>query len=92
MFLQMVVETGLPGLTLLLLTLGFEWRLAGPRRLGPDATGLRSILLAVVIANIYLSAIWFKYFFLVFVLLRVAEGEPATEQQGGRLPLETMAA
>ncbi len=77
-YLEMAVDAGVPGLTLLLLALIAEWMALGRRAVRDVAPALKGVVVAILIANIFLSAIWFKYFFLVFVLLRVAEG--AAEQ------------
>jgi hypothetical protein len=44
-------------------------------------------VVAILVAEIFLSAIWFKYFWLVFLLIRVAEGV-ATRQS---VPLSIVA-
>lgn len=77
-YVQAAVEDGFIGLGLLFLALALEWwalRSAWMRTVLPSG---RSLLVAILVANVFLSALWFKYFWLVFVLFRVVEGaEPA---------------
>jgi hypothetical protein len=73
-YLEMAVDTGLVGLTLLILALIAEWRAISRRRMREVVPALKGIVVAILAANLFLSAIWFKYFFLVFVLVRMAEG------------------
>jgi O-antigen ligase len=71
-FLSVVVETGIIGLTLLVLALLAELRDAA--RLGRTRAmpSLTSAIVGILVANVFLSAIWFKYFWLVFALSRAA--------------------
>ncbi len=78
-YLEMAVDTGVPGLVLLLLALIAEWRAIGRAPVRRVEPALKGILVSILVANFFLSAIWFKYFFLVFVLVRVAEG--ATQER-----------
>jgi O-antigen ligase len=73
-YLEMAVDTGFVGLTLLILVLIAEWRAVSRRRMRELVPSLKGIMVALLVANFFLSAIWFKYFFLVFVLVRMAEG------------------
>jgi hypothetical protein len=78
-FLSLAVETGVVGITLFALALLLEYislRRASMQRIAP---GLAGALVAIVVAEIFLSAIWFKYFWLVFLLIRVAEGVAARQ-------------
>lgn len=75
-YLQAAVELGVLGLTLLMGTLLLEWRASRSRRVRRHTVALPGILISVLVANIFLSAIWFKYFFLVFIVIRVAESTP----------------
>lgn len=78
-FLGIVVETGVVGLALLATALALEWRTlssVGIRHLTPS---LRGALLGLLVASIFLSAIWFKYFWLVFTMIRIAEGAAMEE-------------
>jgi O-antigen ligase len=72
-YLAVAVETGFVGLTLLGLALLAEW-MALMRRGGRERLpSLRAAILGLLVANVFLSAIWFKYFWLVFAFARVAE-------------------
>lgn len=78
-YLGIAVETGVVGLALLAIALALEWRTisgVGIRHLAP---ALRGALLGLLVASVFLSAIWFKYFWLVFTMIRVAEGASWTE-------------
>jgi O-antigen ligase len=78
-YLSVVVETGIVGLTLFLLALAAEWRsLSSPAQV-LLAPALRPALLGLLLASVFLSAVWFKYFWLVFVLVRVVEGAAENE-------------
>lgn len=88
-YLEMAVDTGFVGLTVLILALIAEWRAISRRRMLELVPSLKGIMVALLVANMFLSAIWFKYFFLVFVLVRMAEGaaeraDPA--RSAARLP------
>lgn len=73
-YLGMAVEGGTVALTLFILALVAEWRaVAAPTVVG-IAPGLRPALVGVLLGNVFLSAIWFKYFWLVFAVNRLAEG------------------
>ena len=78
-YLGMVVETGFIGLSLLLLALASEWHIASSRQMRRYEPALKAALVGLLIASIFLSAIWFKYFWLVFALFRAAES--ATDPQ-----------
>jgi O-antigen ligase len=78
-FLSLAVETGLVGITLFGLALLLEYvslRRPSMQRIAP---GLGGAVVAILVAEIFLSAIWFKYFWLVFLLIRVAEGVAARQ-------------
>jgi O-antigen ligase len=73
-YLQVVVEDGFIGGALLVLALLLEWRALGfahVRRVLPSA---KAALVGILVANVFLSALWFKYFWIVFILFRVAQG------------------
>jgi O-antigen ligase len=74
LLLNLIVETGLVGLTLFLLALTAEWRSLSQPALSRLAPSLKPALLALLVANVFLSAVWFKYFWLLFLLIRVTEG------------------
>jgi O-antigen ligase len=78
-FLSLAVETGIVGITLFALALLLEYisvRRPSMQRIAP---GLGGALVAIIVAEIFLSAIWFKYFWLVFLLIHVAEGVAAKQ-------------
>lgn len=76
-YLQIAVETGLIGFTLFLLALICEWRVLARRGVTLLCPALGAGLVGILTANVFLSATWFKYFWLVFVVIRVAEGAGA---------------
>jgi O-antigen ligase len=78
-YLSLAVETGLVGITLFGLALLVEYvslRRPSMQRIAPSLGGA---VVAILVAEIFLSAIWFKYFWLVFLLIRVAEGVAARQ-------------
>lgn len=77
-YILLALETGVVGLTLFLLAVAAEWIVVSRVRFVRRSPGLRAALLAVLVANFYLDTVWFKYFWLVFVMIRVIEG--AAEQ------------
>lgn len=81
-YLGMVVETGFIGLSLLGLALLAEWQLMSSQQMRPYEAALKAALVGLLIASIFLSAIWFKYFWLVFALIRAAES--ATDPQAAK--------
>jgi O-antigen ligase len=78
-YLSMAVELGLIGLTLFGIALALEWLSLSRPSMWREVPALKGVLVSVLIANFFLSAIWFKYFWLVFLLIRVAEGVGSTE-------------
>jgi O-antigen ligase len=74
LYLAIAVETGLVGLTLFGLAVWGEWRASTKDGLKMLAPSLPAMIAALLVVNFFLSAIWFKYFWLVFVFIRVAEG------------------
>jgi O-antigen ligase len=87
-YLSLAVETGIVGLSLFLLALMAEWRgiTRSPALLSHSS--LKAGLAGILVANVFLSAIWFKYFWLVFVYARVASGAAAAGE--GSAPLDTL--
>jgi O-antigen ligase len=77
LYLALVVETGLVGLTLFGVGLAAEWAGLSSRRMMTLAPSLKPLLIGLLVANIFLSAVWFKYFWLVFTMIRVAEASAA---------------
>lgn len=89
LYLSLAVETGLVGLTLFGMGVAAEWAGLSSRRMMSIAPSLRPLLAGLLIANFFLSAVWFKYFWLVFTLTRAAEASvsPLLEaEQEHRLP------
>lgn len=78
-YLGIVVETGILGLALLAVALALEWRTLSSAKLRYLTPALRAALLGLLVASVFLSAIWYKYFWLVFVAIRAAEGASARE-------------
>jgi hypothetical protein len=72
-YLSVAVETGLLGLSLLALALLAEWMSLSMRALQNVAVGLKAAIAGLLVSSIFLSAIWFKYFWLIFCVIRVAE-------------------
>lgn len=83
-YLGMVVETGFLGFSLLGLALLAEWVAISSPAMRFAEPALKGGLVGLLIASIFLSAIWFKYFWLVFALVRAAES--ATARREANLP------
>ena len=77
-YLDLVVETGFLGLTLFLLAMASEWVHFGSAPMLAVSPAFRAAIVGVLIANVFLSAIWFKYFWLPLVVGRVIEGAAAS--------------
>jgi O-Antigen ligase len=73
-YIELAVEAGVIGFTLLCFALLAEWSSLGASGASLIAPSLGGILLAILVANIFLSTFWFKYFWLVLILIRLAEG------------------
>jgi len=71
-FLELAVELGFPGFTLLILALLAEGRALALAELRRTAA-VKAAFISVLAANLFLSTIWFKYFWLVVVLIRMVE-------------------
>jgi O-antigen ligase len=84
-YLSLAVETGVVGLTFFGMALALEWISLRRPRMHQVAPALRGAVIAIFVAEMFLSAIWFKYFWLVFVMIRVAEG--AAAERPGRPPI-----
>jgi O-antigen ligase len=89
-YLSLVVETGFLGLTLLGLALLAEWVALSSFSMRPVEPALKAALVGLLIASIFLSAIWFKYFWLVFAVIRAAESA-TSRQEATRPPTPTPA-
>jgi O-antigen ligase len=85
LYLEQAVETGLVGLALLGLALSAEWMAL--RRAGRIAPALAAALIALLVVDAFESFIWFKYFWLLFMVIRVAEGAMATAHAAPSWPL-----
>jgi len=77
LFLALAVETGLVGLTLFGVGIALEWAGLSNRRMMTLAPSLKPLMVGLLVANIFLSAVWFKYFWLVFTVIRAAEASVA---------------
>jgi O-antigen ligase len=77
-YLGLSVELGFIGLTLLALALLAEWLALSKEAVWRLAPSLKAALAAVLVAEIFLSAIWFKYFWLTFLFIRMAENAAAS--------------
>ena len=77
LYLALAVETGLVGLTLFGVGIAAEWAGLSNRRMMMLAPSLKPLLVGLLVANIFLSAVWFKYFWLVFTVIRAAEASHA---------------
>jgi O-antigen ligase len=87
LYLGLAVEIGLVGVTFFLVALLMEWLLLSRGPIVATAPALKAALIGLLIANIFLSAVWFKYFWLVFLLIRAAEGPAIASAEGeARLP------
>lgn len=73
LYLSLAVETGLIGLTLFGLGIAAEWAGLSSERMMSIGPSFKPLLIGLLLANIFLSAVWFKYFWLVFILIRAAE-------------------
>lgn len=71
LYLEVVVETGVVGLTLLAVALIAEWM--AMRTTGRAAPALAAVLVALLVVDMFEGFIWFKYFWLPFILIRIAE-------------------
>jgi O-Antigen ligase len=74
LYIGLAVEIGVGGILLWGLALATEWWTLSAGELRTQAPALKAGLAGLLVATIFLSAIWFKYFWLVFVMIRVAEG------------------
>jgi O-antigen ligase len=77
LYLAIAVEMGLVGLTLFGLAVWGEWRASTEDGLRLLAPSLPAMIASLLVVNLFLSAIWFKYFWLAFIFIRVAEGAGA---------------
>nr|MBA2601167.1 O-antigen ligase family protein [Actinomycetota bacterium] len=85
-YLQIAVETGFVGLALLLVALASEWAalsMAPAREIMPAQ---RAALAALLIAEVFLTAIWFKFFWLLIAVDRAIEAAPEQESVASESP------
>jgi O-antigen ligase len=73
-FLGLAVETGLAGLVLFGLALVADWVSLSRARVSAISPSLKPALVGVLIANFFLSTLWYKYFWLVLTMIRATEG------------------
>jgi len=72
-YLSLAVETGLVGLTILGIALVVEWVFLSSLPAETSIPSLKAGVVGLLMANVFLGAIWFKYFWLVFSVNRAAE-------------------
>jgi O-antigen ligase len=73
-YLELAVETGFIGLTLFGLAILAEWKLLRSREMRKVGPSVSAALIALLTTNVFEGQIWFKYFWILFVFVRVAEG------------------
>ena len=71
LYIQVAVEAGLFGLALLGFAFASEW--LALRSTGALAPALAAALVALLVVDAFESFIWFKYFWLLFMVIRMAE-------------------
>jgi O-antigen ligase len=83
--LGLAVETGVAGLTLFAVAMGVELLRLFGRRMLAVAPGLGPALVGVLVANLFLSEIWYKYLWLVIIAARYADAvsPPVGDPQPG---------
>jgi O-antigen ligase len=69
LYLSIAVEVGLVGLGLFVLAVVAEW---GALRATPISAALGAAVIALLVADVVEGFIWFKYFWLPFILIRIA--------------------
>ena len=67
------MEDGFIGGALLMIALVLEWRALGTAHLRRVLPSGRAALTGILVANVFLSSLWFKYFWIVFILFRIAQ-------------------
>jgi O-antigen ligase len=72
-YLELAVETGFVGVTLFILALVSEFATLRTEPMKRIAPSLTVAVLVLLFANAFEGQIWFKYFWIVFVLIRVSE-------------------
>jgi O-antigen ligase len=71
LYLSVAVETGVLGLTLFGLAIVAEWR--SLKRTGDMAPVLAAALISLLVADVFEGFLWFKYFWLPFIVIRIAQ-------------------
>ena len=79
LYMQVAVETGLVGLALLGFAFASEW--IALRSTGELAPALAAALVALLVVDAFESFIWFKYFWLLFMVIRLAERPPLPQKR-----------
>jgi O-Antigen ligase len=77
LYLTVAVETGVVGFTLFTLAILAEWMAL--RRTSDMAPALAAAVLALLIADVFEGFLWFKFFWLPFIVIRVAQGSAGGE-------------
>lgn len=78
-YLQLVVETGIVGLALFIVALLVEWRSLTVPQVVALAPSLKATMAAILVAEFFLTAVWFKFFWLVFIVARATERAAGAE-------------
>jgi O-Antigen ligase len=81
LYLTVAVETGVVGFTLFALALLAEW--IALRRTGDVAPALAAAVVALLVADIFEGFLWFKFFWLPFIVIRVAQGATVRAREPG---------
>jgi O-antigen ligase len=84
LYIEVAVETGFVGLTLLGFAFASEWMAL--RSTGSFAPSLAAALVALLVVDAFESFIWFKYFWLLFIVIRLAEGASSLKPTSTPLP------
>ena len=72
-YLALAVDTGMVGLSLFLLAILMEWRALSASHMYAYAPFLKAAMIGLLVANLFEDQLWFKYFWIVFLFVRVAE-------------------
>ncbi len=87
-YLAVAVDTGVIGLSLFLLAILMEWRALSPPHMYAYSPFLKAAVIGLLMANVFEDQMWFKYFWIVFVFIRVAEGAGLAEADSSAKPQE----
>lgn len=80
-YLELAVEAGLIGATLFAIALIAEWIGLSNAKARYISPAMRAALVGLLVSNIFLGTLWFKYFWLVFIMLRLVEGAAAASDR-----------